>query len=108
MMNQSFDKSVFNTVNTENFHKNQIENPINTILNSFFRKSLMTQKTVLYEEPNVQIGLVADFSNISLVRMRLFFGNKSGPTLQHLSFKFINPSPSYLLNQSRHEILNLS
>jgi len=22
MMNQSFDKSVFNTVNTENFHKN--------------------------------------------------------------------------------------
>ena len=64
-LSQSFDKSIFNTINTESYHKGQVidANPMNIVLNGFFRKALMTNKTVLYEDPNVQIGLVADFSN---------------------------------------------
>jgi hypothetical protein len=83
-------------------------------LNGFFRKALMTNKAVLYEDTNIQIGLVADYSNIQLIRMRLFFGNKSGPTLSHISFK---PTPplipltamqvGYQIAQSRTDIPSL-
>jgi hypothetical protein len=40
---------------------------------------MQNNKAVIYEDPNVQIGIVADYQINGFVRMRLFFGNKSNP-----------------------------
>ena len=46
------------------------------MLLTWFRKALLTTKALIYEDPNVQVGLVGDFQLNGMVRMRLFFGNK--------------------------------
>lgn len=46
----------------------------------FFRKAVQLNKSVLYEDPNVQIGVVSDYQP-GIVRMRLFFGNKHSPAV---------------------------
>jgi len=42
----------------------------------FFRKALLSNKAVIYEDKNVQIGIMSDFSQPLMARMRLFFACK--------------------------------
>lgn len=75
------------------------------MLLNWFRKALQSNKAVIYEDPNVQLGLVGDFQLNGVVRMRLFFGNKSNPVApQGLTFKPLIPPQGYKFMQSRESI----
>ena len=66
------------------------------MLLNWFRKAMQSNKAVIYEDPNVQIGVVGDYQINGVVRMRLFFGNKSNPNApQGLTFKPLVPPIGY-------------
>lgn len=74
-----------------------------------YRKALQNPKAVLYEDGCVQIGLVADFEKLGLVRMRLFFGNKSMPVpVTNINFKPLIPAHGFRVMQSRDHLPQLA
>eukprot|EP00347_Sterkiella_histriomuscorum_P014171 403361891 len=84
------DKQQFSTVNTEQYAHQQNQQQqsqvqkldpqgmIRNMLQQFFRKALVSNKSVVFENQNIQVGYLCAFEPTNgIARMRLFFANKN-------------------------------
>ncbi|CDW78543.1 UNKNOWN [Stylonychia lemnae] len=109
----SFDKSQFSTVNTESLanEQNKLQlrlDPAQLLranLQNYFRKSLGSNKAVLYEDQNLQIGMISDYQPNGQVRMRVFVGGKpQGQMVSQIKFVTAQQPIGYQVSQNRDSI----